>query len=79
MIILLACAFASPAMAYVGPGSSLGAIGIAMGFLAAIILTLLSFVWYPLKRLARRVRRRLLRTRPSRPAGAAMARQARRP
>lgn len=49
---------ATPAQAYVGPGSSLGAIGVFVGIVVTVILTLLSFVWYPFKRLARRVRRK---------------------
>lgn len=49
---------ATPAEAYVGPGSSLGAIGVFLGLVATVILTLLSFVWYPFKRMARRIRRK---------------------
>ena len=49
---------AAPAEAYVGPGSSLGAVGIFLGLVGTVILTLLSFVWYPFKRMARRFRRK---------------------
>lgn len=47
---------AAPALAYMGPGLGLGAIGTALGVLAAILLALLSIVWYPMKRLLRRMR-----------------------
>ena len=47
---------AAPALAYMGPGLGLGAIGTALGVLAALLLALLSIVWYPMKRLLRRMR-----------------------
>jgi hypothetical protein len=47
---------ATPAYAYVGPGSSLGAVGVFIGIVATVFLALVSFVWYPFKRLARRLR-----------------------
>lgn len=43
----------SPAQAYIGPGAGLGAIGTAVAFVAAILLLIVGFVWYPLKRLLR--------------------------
>jgi hypothetical protein len=46
-------AFVSPAWAYVGPGAGLTVIGAALAFLAAIVLAVLGFVWYPIKRLVR--------------------------
>ena len=47
---------AAPALAYMGPGLGLGAIGAALGIVAALLLALLSIVWYPCKRLLRRMR-----------------------
>lgn len=58
LFALAAFVSATPAQAYVGPGSSLGAIGVFLGLVATVILTLVSFVWYPCKRLARRARRK---------------------
>lgn len=55
--ILVSAFTATPAMAYVGPGSSLSAIGVVFGLIGTIFLSLLSFVWYPIKRVYRRVRR----------------------
>lgn len=40
-------------MAYLGPGGALSAIGSFLALLAAAILALLGFVWYPLRRLRR--------------------------
>jgi hypothetical protein len=43
-----------PALAYVGPGAGLSAIGSLLALLAAVALALVGFVWYPAKRLLRR-------------------------
>lgn len=58
LLTVAAMIWAAPAHAYVGPGSSLGAIGVFLGLVATVILTLISFVWYPFKRLARRAGRK---------------------
>ena len=42
--------------AYVGPGAGLSAIGSLLAFAAAVIVAMLGFVWFPLKRLLRKVR-----------------------
>ncbi len=42
------------AQAYVGPGAGLTAIGSLLALLAAVLLVVVGFVWYPLKRLMRR-------------------------
>ena len=51
--------FASPnvAMAYTGPGLGLGAIGVAFGLIGSLLLGIVSIVWYPMKRLIRRMRK----------------------
>lgn len=41
------------AQAYVGPGAGLTAIGTMVALFAALILALVGFVWYPVKRLMR--------------------------
>lgn len=41
------------AQAYVGPGAGLTAIGTMVALLAALILAVVGFVWYPVKRLMR--------------------------
>jgi hypothetical protein len=45
-----------PAHAYMGPLMSLGAIGAALGVAGTFILGILGVVFYPLKRLYRRIR-----------------------
>lgn len=40
-----------PAHAYIGPGAGLGAIAVTVAVVLGLILLLVGFVWYPLKRL----------------------------
>ena len=47
---------AAPALAYMGPGLGLGAIGTALGVIGALLLMLVSIVWYPAKRMLRKMR-----------------------
>ena len=47
----LCCA---PAYAYVGPGAGLGVIGTLFAFFGAVLLAIVGFVWYPMKRLLKR-------------------------
>jgi hypothetical protein len=58
--LALACALTAPlaAQAYTGPGLGLGAVGVALGLVGSILLAILSVVWYPVKRLVRRIRGR---------------------
>jgi len=45
---------ATPAAAYIGPGAGLGAIGTVIAVVGAILLMIVGFVWYPVKRLLKR-------------------------
>lgn len=40
-------------LAYIGPGAGLTAIGAAFAFVGAILLAIVGFIWYPIKRLLR--------------------------
>ena len=54
---LLGCllaAFSLPAQAYLGPGAGLSAIGSAIALLAAILIAIVGFLWFPLKRMMAR-------------------------
>ncbi len=42
------------AQAYIGPGAGIGVIGTVIAFLGAVLLAIVAFVWYPIKRLLRR-------------------------
>ncbi|MEM7489245.1 MAG: hypothetical protein AAF390_09000 [Pseudomonadota bacterium] len=45
--------FPQAALAYVGPGAGLTAIGTMIALVAAILLAVVGFVWYPIKRMLR--------------------------
>ncbi|HEY7640239.1 MAG TPA: hypothetical protein VH814_10980 [Steroidobacteraceae bacterium] len=53
LVFLLFCAAA--AQAYVGPGLGLGVIGAIFGALLAVIMSIAGVVWYPIKRLLKKV------------------------
>ena len=41
---------AVPALAYVGPGLGAGTLGVILGLVGSLLLALVAFFWYPLKR-----------------------------
>ena len=49
-------AVSSPVAAYVGPGAGLSALGSLFALLAAIVVAIFGFLWYPIKRLIGRRR-----------------------
>ena len=51
---LLVAVAATPAAAYIGPGAGMGAIGTVAAVLGAVLLMIVGFVWYPVKRLLKR-------------------------
>ncbi len=44
------------ALAYIGPGSGLSAIGSVFAVIAAVFFALVGFIWYPIKRVLRLAR-----------------------
>jgi hypothetical protein len=50
-VTLLASLTPTAAQAYTGPGAGLTAIGSLLALVAALLLAIVGFVWYPLKRL----------------------------
>ncbi len=42
------------ALAYVGPGAGLTVIGTILALIAAVLLAIVGFVWYPFKRMLRK-------------------------
>jgi hypothetical protein len=52
VIILFSIIAPREALSYVGPGAGIGAIGAVIAIFFALILAILAFVWYPIKRLA---------------------------
>jgi len=48
----------STADAYVGPGSGVTVIGAALSLVGGVLLAIVGFIWYPIKRLIRRSKQR---------------------
>ena len=55
-VLLTVMIVASPAtaLAYIGPGAGLSAIGTVIALIGAVILGIVGFLWYPIKRLLNR-------------------------
>ena len=47
-VLLFIC---SPADAYLGPGSAVSSIGALLALIGSIILAVIGFVWFPVKRI----------------------------
>ncbi len=50
-IAIAVLAVSPPAAAYVGPGAGLSALGSLFALLAAVVVAIFGFLWYPIKRL----------------------------
>lgn len=48
----------SDAHAYIGPGAGLSAFGALLALVVTFIVAIFGFVWYPIKRLARSLKRK---------------------
>lgn len=57
LVPMLVVLTARPAFAYLGPGAGLMAIGTFIAVVAAIAVAVAGFLWYPIKRFIRRMRR----------------------
>lgn len=56
IIILLVIALPIFAFAYLPPGAGLSAIGAFIALIGGIFIAILGFLWYPIKRLIRRMK-----------------------
>jgi len=54
LVVSILVLFPTQSYAYVGPGAGLSAIGTIIAFMGAILLLVLGFIWYPIKRLMKR-------------------------
>ena len=54
VVITLLAVTPQVAWAYAGPGSGLTVIGAALAFIGSVLLAIVGFIWYPIKRLMRR-------------------------
>ena len=53
---LMLLTFSFPALAYVGPGGGLTAIGALIALIGVVLYTFFGFIWFPLKRLFKKMR-----------------------
>lgn len=69
-VVVAVLAYAEPTYAYMGPGSGLAAIGSLLSLIGAVLLAIVGFVWFPLKRLLRRrsAQKTVATTEPDQPA-----------
>lgn len=56
MFLLASLLFPAPAWAYIGPGLGAGAIAAALAVLGSILLGMFSVIYYPIKRLMKKLR-----------------------
>ena len=54
MIVITTLLVSDLAHAYLGPGAGLSTIGSVVAFIVAVLLLIVGFVWYPIKRLLKR-------------------------
>ena len=57
LMFLVAWVTLGVAHAYIGPGAGISAIGSLLALLAAVLLAIVGFVWYPLKRIMKNRRK----------------------
>lgn len=55
-LALLVLVYSGAAQAYIGPGAGLGVIGTLIAFIGTVLLAIVGFVWYPVKRVLRKKR-----------------------
>ena len=55
-VLIAGIVLPNSALAYIGPGAGLSAIGTFLAVVGAVILLIVGFVWYPVKRLLRWLR-----------------------
>ena len=54
IIFVLFATLSGNAQAYIGPGLGAGTVGVVLGILGSIFLTLLAVIYYPIKRLLKK-------------------------
>lgn len=66
VVAVLVAATSHPAAAYIGPGAGLSVIGTLVALLGAVLLAIVGFVWYPVKRMMAKLRKAKGPDQPSR-------------
>ncbi len=58
-LTLVIVTVAGPALAYIGPGAGVTVIGAVLGILATIAVVVFSLLWYPVRRLRAKRKRKI--------------------
>ncbi len=58
VVITLLLAAPQGAVAYIGPGAGIAAIGTVIALIGGILLAIVAFLWYPIKRLLTKIKKR---------------------
>jgi len=61
IIISIYLFFVSSAFAYIGPGMGAGIFAVIFGILAALFLGLISIIWFPIKRILSRFKKKQIK------------------
>lgn len=51
LLLLCSTLAAMPAQAYLGPGGAVSSVGALLALIGAVLLAVIGFVWFPLKRM----------------------------
>lgn len=54
LAVLTFLLFSQPAQAYIGPGAGLTAIGSFLALILAVVVAIVGFLWYPIKRMLKK-------------------------
>lgn len=57
-LLLSTVLYHSTALAYIGPGLGSGVVAAVLGIVAGLVMLVIGVVWYPLKRLIRKIKRK---------------------
>lgn len=60
VLSIIALTFVAPQVshAYIGPGAGIAAIGTVLALIGGILLAIVAFIWYPVKRLLAKVKKK---------------------
>jgi hypothetical protein len=58
LVIALLLALPQGIGAYIGPGAGIAAIGTVIALIGGILLAIVAFIWYPIKRLLAKIKRK---------------------
>lgn len=68
MVIALLLATSQGVEAYVGPGAGIAAIGTVIALIGGILLAIVAFLWYPIKRLLAKIKQKRMNDQKSTPS-----------